>query len=208
MQQLSSSTSFAVASGASTSLMEVSAFMTEQLRAEMTEQRVHDKAERQEMESKLETQRQRMEAKLETQRKETETKLDTQRHEMEAKLKECTAKLDEQQQEYEAKLRAQRQEYEATLEAQREDAKTCVSDTQIQRLQERLDALHQAKLLTDDEKFALEDKVVDFIECRSSGMVALGEIGAAAESIRKVVGICEAVSKDEMLARQLRRKFL
>jgi hypothetical protein len=54
----------------------------------------------------------------------------------------------------------------------------------------------------------LEDKVADFIECRSSLTVALGEIGAVAAEMKKLVGLCEGVAKDKMLARQLRRKLL
>jgi len=75
-------------------------------------------------------------------------------------------------------------------------------------LQERLDTLHQAKLMTDAEMIALEDKIADFIECRSSGMVALRDVGAAAESMKKLVGMCEGVSRDGMLARQLRKRYL
>ena len=135
--------------------MEVSAFMTEQLRAQIAEQR-------RDYDSKL---------------REHEAKL----REHEAKLRDCEAKA---------------------------QAKTCTTDAQLERLQDRFDALHQAKLLTDDEMFALEDRLTDFIECRSSVTVSPGEMGAAAESVRKLVGICEAVSKDGMLARQLRRKFL
>ena len=164
-QQPCSSTGFAM-SAAGASLMEVSAFMTEQLRTQIGEQRAHDEA-----------QRQKVEAQLEAQRRDYDSKL----REHEAKLRDCEAKA---------------------------QAKTCATDDQLERLQERFDALHQAKLLTDDEIFALEDRPTDFIECRSSVTVSPGEMGAAAESVRKLVGICEAVSKDGMLARQLRRKFL
>ena len=106
-----------------------------------------------------------------------------------------------------------RAEMEAKIEQQREerktmDAKTCVSEIQLQALQERFDALHQAKLLTDTEVAQLEDQVADFIECRSSPTVTLVEISTVAEGIRKLVGVCEGMSKDGTLARQLRRKFL
>ena len=188
-----SSTATFATSGTSTSLMEVSAFMTEQLRAQMTEQRVHDKAQHKETEEKLDTQRREYEAKL----RDCETKLEAQRREYEAKLRNC-----------EAQLEAQRHEYEAKLEAQRQDAKAYISDAQLERLQARLDALHQAKLLTDDEMLVLEDKVADFIGCRLSMMVAPGEIGAAAESVRKLAGMCEGVTKDGMLVRLLRRQVL
>ncbi len=183
--QLSGAVSFNATSGTGTNLMEVSAFMTEQLRAQMAEQRAHDNAQQ----AKLEARRQEMEAKLERQREETEA----QRQEYETKLRDCEAKL----RNYEAKLR----DYEAKL-------RTCVSDALLERLQERFDALHQAKLLTDDEMFVLEDKLADFIECRSSVTVAPGEMNAAVDTVRKLVGLCEGVSKDGMFARQLRRKFL
>ena len=171
-QQPSSSTGFAMPV-AGASLMEVSAFMTEQLRTQIAEQRMHDEAQREKVEAQLEAQRQDYDSKL--------RERDAMLRDCEAKLRDCEAKA---------------------------QAKTCATDDQLERLQERFDALHQAKLLTDDEMFALEDKLSDFIECRSSATVAPGEMGAAAESVRKLVGICEAVSKDGMLARQLRRKFL
>ena len=126
-----------------------------------------------------------------------ESKFEARLEKQEAKLAETEAKLRES----EAKVR----DCEAKLDAQ---AKSCASDVQLERLQERLDALHQAKLLSDDEMFALEDLVADFIECRSSVTASSGEVGTSAESVRKLVGMCEAISKDSMLARQLRRKFL
>ena len=141
-----------------------------------------------ERESQAKAERAELESKFEAQ-------LERQRRELEAQRRE----MDAQRRDFEAKLAAQRQEYEA---------KHCVSDVQLERLQERFDALHQAKLLTDDETCALEDKVADFIECRSSVTVASTEIDASAESMRKLVGMCEALSKDSMLARQLRRKLL
>ena len=175
MQQHSGTTSFAATSGTSTAPMEVSAFMMEQLRVQVTEQRMHDKAQREESEAKLEAQQQRHEAQLI---------------------------------QYEAKLEAQRNDYEAKLEEQLQDSKTYTLESKLQGVQERLDALHQEKLLTDDEMFALEDIIVDFIECRSSGTSTPGEIGVVVERARKLVGVCEGVSKDGMLARQLRRRFL
>eukprot|EP01043_Picozoa_sp_COSAG02_P088532 COSAG02_NODE_25631_length_653_cov_0.754513_1_plen_168_part_01 len=164
------------------SLSQVSAFMESQQRMQM-ERDSQAKAERAELESKWEAQLERQRRELDAQRREMEAKLAAQRQEYEVKLRDC-----------EAKLHAQ--------------AKHCASDVQLERLQERFDALHQAKLLTDDEMCALEDKVADFIECRSSVTVASREIDASAESMRKLVGMCEAVTKDSMLARQLRRKLL
>ena len=51
-------------------------------------------------------------------------------------------------------------------------------------------------------------QVVDFIERRSSSTVVLGEVVELAEEMRKLVGVCEGVSKDGVLARHLRRKCL
>ena len=132
-------------------------------------------------------------------------------------------RVDRLREEMRQKMEQQRAEAEVRLEMQREEtekqrleteavrtaavAKACVSDVQLEALQARLDALHQAKLLTDDEIFKLEDCVWDFIECRSSLTAAPAEIGAVAGQVKRLVGLSEGVSKDGMLARQLRRKF-
>jgi hypothetical protein len=120
------------------------------------------------------------------------------------------ANADREKAELRAELEAQMAKQ---LEAQRNETRalqvmSCVSEAQLEALQTRLDALHTATLLTDAELEMLEDKVADFIECRSSLTVALGEIGAAAAEMKKLVGLCEGVAKDKMLARQLRRKLL
>ena len=124
--------------------------------------------------------------------------------------KEMEVKLEKQRLDAEAKLEAQKKEADEKIEQMREDvsAKSCVSEAQLEALQARLDALHQAKLLTDDEVFKLEDCVAEFIECRSSLTVAAAEMGAAAEQVKKLVGLSEGVAKDGMLARQLRRRFV
>ena len=121
------------------------------------------------------------------------------RAEMESKM---DAKLEEQ------KAQTQQQQAEALKVRELASAMSCVSEGQLELLQTRLDALHQAKLLTDDEIGALEDCVADYIDCRSSLSPAAAEIGVAAEKVKKMVGLSEAVGKDGMLARQLRRKFV
>ena len=130
------------------------------------------------------------------------------RKEMEVKLE----KLEAQKKEADEKMEQMRETSEAcsvSLQClQLASAMSCVSEGQLEALQARLDALHQAKLLTDDEVFKLEDCVSEFIECRSSLAVAVAEIGAAAEQVKKLVGLSEGVSKDGMLARQLRRRFV
>ena len=85
-QQVNSSASFG-ASGTGTSLMEVSAFMTEQLKAQMVEQRAHDNDQRAEVVRLLMERETKLEAQLEAQRKEFEA----QRKEFEAQRKEFEA---------------------------------------------------------------------------------------------------------------------
>jgi vacuolar-type H+-ATPase subunit I/STV1 len=138
-----------------------------------------------------ERQRHEMETKLDEQRRETQQVRERQRHEMETKLDEQRR---ETQQVRELGLRVA-------------SAMSCVSDAQLELLQTRLDALHQAKLLSDDEIGALEDCIADYIDYRSSLNPAAAEIGVAAEKVKKMVGLSERMVKDGMLARQLRRKL-
>ena len=136
----------------------------------------------------------------ERQRHEMETKLDEQRHETQQVRHEMETKLDEQRQET---LTCKQQVREVQLAS----AMSCVSEAQLGLLQTRLDALHQAKLLSDDEIGALEDCIADYIDCRSSLSPAAAEISLAAEKVKKMVGLSEGMGKDGMLARQLRRKL-
>jgi DNA-binding transcriptional MerR regulator len=149
---------------AGVSLMEVSTFMTEQLKAVA---RMEARMDKQASEAKAE-----MEMKLDEQRRQTEQ---------------------------------QRQEAQQAREIA--SSKGCVSEGQLEMLQTRLDALHEAKLLTDDEVGALEDCVADYIDCCSSLNPAAAEIGASADKVKKMIGLSEGMGKDRMLARQLRRKF-
>jgi hypothetical protein len=173
-------------------LMEVSAFMTEQLKEQLAVQREHDermrsefKADKQQMQQQLAA----MEMKMEQQRVATTAQMEAQRLEND-KLRAAAA---------ETRVEAAVQEIVS--------AKGCVSEGQLETLQTRLDALHEAKLLTDDEVGALEDCVADYIDCCVSLNPAATEIGVAAERVKKMVGLSEGMGKDGMLARQLRRKF-
>jgi type I site-specific restriction endonuclease len=151
---------------AGVSLMEVSTFMTEQLKAVA-----------------------RMEARMDKQASEAKAEMEAQRLEND-------------------RLRAEAAETRVeTVVREIASAKSCVSEGQLEMLQTRLDALHEAKLLSDDEVGALEDCVADYIDCCSSLNPAAAEIGAAAEKVKKMVGLSEGMGKDGMLARQLRRKF-
>ena len=144
----------------------------------------------------------KLEAKLEQYRQESahqrrhfEAKLEEQRRESEQQRRQFEAKLDEQRRESEQ----QRRQFEAKLEEQRQ--KIELGD-QLTALQPRLQSLHAAKLLTEDELFVLEDIVVDCIE-------ALPTVGASAleEKARAMLLVSSKVANDSLLARQLRRKF-
>ena len=111
---------------------------------------------------------------------------------------------------------AERQRVEMEAQHQQEvkrqqdiaSAKSCVSDGQLELLQTRLDALHQAKLLTDEEMGILEDWVADYVDCRSALTATAPELSSAAEKVKKMVGLSETIRRDGMLARQLRRKYV
>ena len=120
-------------------------------------------------------------------------------------LREERETAERQRHEMETKLDEQHRETQQVREVA--SAMSCVSEAQLELLQTRLDALHQAKLLSDDEIGALEDCIADYIDCRSSLSPAAAEIGVAAEKVKKMVGLSEGMGKDGMLARQLRRKF-
>lgn len=206
VQQPSSPASFA-ALGTSTSLMEVSAFMTEQLKAQMAEQRAHDDAqhtkvvrllvERDEQirveKLELEAHRKELEAKLEEQRQSYQTNLEAQRQELEAKL-------EEQRQSYEAKLEAQRKELEANSAV---NLRTQRRDTQIIALQLRLEVLREAKLLGDDEVSALEDKVADVV-----GVADIEKGDSSWDCLMQMIKLSEGITSEKTFARQLRRKFV
>lgn len=134
----------------------------------------------------------RAEAKAEKARQEAKA----QKAEMEAKLEEMEAKLEQQRQETEqqrqqnAKLREQ-----ALLREQ----------TQIATLQSRVQALHAAQLLGDEELYRLEDIIVDG-GCDIDDGAAGGEGGSRV--VAQMVALSGRMVADGAFARQLRRKFV
>lgn len=115
----------------------------------------------------------------------------------------------EREDKLEAKLDAQRRESERQrLEIERlckpHMARDNISEEQLRTLQLRLEALHEARLLTDEELESLEDKVVDCIEVLPAAFATEQRV----EMVMKMILIVETVASDKMLARQLRRKFV
>ena len=90
-----------------------------------------------------------------------------------------------------------------------------VSAEQLAALQARLEAVHQANLLTEEELFALEDLCADYAELKTISvgvmtkeMVLASLAPEAAATLYKLVGVSEQIAGDAAFARQARRKFV
>ena len=106
-----------------------------------------------------------------------------------------------------AEMRAEIEQLRKELEPQHEK----VSDEQLAALQARLEAVHEAKLLSDEEFFALEDLCADFAELQpTAGPVTSETVRAAelADKVRRLVCVSEKMAADASFARQARRKFV
>ena len=89
--------------------------------------------------------------------------------------------------EVEARVRA---EYESRAEAQAEASKL----RDLLALQRRLEAMHSAELLADEELYAIEDTIAD-------GTADGGQVAA-------LLSLSATMATDGAFARQLRRKFM
>ena len=121
--------------------------------------------------------------------------------------------LQEQMQDQRQLMQDQRQQMQEQRQ-QIEELKApqeAISAQQVEALTARLQALHAAQMLSDDELFAVEDCVADFVEARAACEVVTLEIVAANRAVgkaHKLVALSEAMPGDGMFARQLRRKFV
>ena len=96
--------------------------------------------------------------------------------------------------EVEARVRA---EYEARAEAQAEASKLRDEASKLRdllALQRRLEAMHSAELLADEELYAIEDTIAD-------GTADGGRVAA-------LLSLSATMVADGAFARQLRRKFM
>jgi hypothetical protein len=118
------------------------------------------------------------------------------------------ARLEKQQEEME-KLREEA--IEARIQAAVQAAQKpqeAFSGQQLMDLQARLVALHEAKLLTEDECFILEDLCADYLELKASVgsiTVSANEVGG---KLLKLIALSEGIDADARFARQARRKFV
>ena len=124
---------------------------------------------------------------------------------------------DKARQEARAERAEQKLEMEAKMEAmvkQVEEKLTpvaAITREQIASLGARLEALHAAQLLSDEELFTLEDTVADYVELQSSmGVITLEAAHAirAADKLVKLVALSEHIGADGAFSRQARRKYL
>ena len=175
------------------SLMEVASIfetLTGRMEMKAKEEREEAKAERAELDAKMERQRQETKQQL---------------LQMEAKMEEQRKEMEQQQ----ALIQQQ-----AVLKGPPPVA--AIADEQLAALQARIEGLHATKLLTDDELFALEDLIADYVELTMSvtdGIItkemiyAMPTVGAASK-LDKLVGLSAAMAGDAAFARQARRKFM
>jgi hypothetical protein len=92
-----------------------------------------------------------------------------------------------------------------------------ITDDALASLQARMEALHSAQLLADEELHVLEDLFADFVELQATvpdGLVltkdaiysAVGQ--NCAPTVHKLVLLSAKTAPDATFARQVRRKFL
>ena len=154
----------------------------------------------------------REEAKAE--RAELTLQLKQQQKEMEARLDAKDVKMEQQRTEADAKMEQQRKEMETKIaELTPGPPSAAIADEQLAALQARIEGLHVTELLTDEELFALEDLVADYVELTMSvadRVITRDTICAmpAASKLDKLVGLSAAMAGDAAFARQARRKFL
>jgi len=92
----------------------------------------------------------------------------------------------------EAKIEQERAAMEAKIEQIR-------SEQGLSALQTRLEALHAAKLLSDDERDIIEDKIADSVEG--------GDDSSGDDTVSQMVALSSKMVVDRAFSRQLRRKW-
>jgi hypothetical protein len=146
-----------------------------------------------------------------------EAKLERQRLDAEAERTQAKADLAEVQARMEARLEQQQAELRAELTPR--PPQPAIAETQLVALQSRLERLHVAQLLSDDELYSLENLLADWTEVQASmvGQVVTesmlyssmaGTTLAAGVKVHKMIKIAAVTTGDSTFARQIRRKFL
>jgi hypothetical protein len=109
-------------------------------------------------------------------------------------------------------LKQEMERHVAEIREQLQPPPDAISEGQLSSLQARLQALHAAQLLSDDELYGLEDLAADYLEfrCSAGGVVtvAMTHVNEAAGKLLKLVALSEGTVADAMFARQARRKYV
>ena len=101
------------------------------------------------------------------------------------------------------RLDAERQRLDAERQRQSAEKAMLVNrhrDRELVALQARLEALHSAKLLSDDERDAIEDIIAD-----GSDDVTIGD-GDGSDAVSEILALSSKMVADRAFARQLRRR--
>ena len=126
--------------------------------------------------------------------------------------------------EMEAGQKATEAKAKADLEKLREEMTPpepapAITEEELATLQARVQALHAAQLLADEELFVAEDLCADYLELQASvpsgGVLTqeaiqtcVGHSYAAAAKLLKLVRLSAGMASDAAFARQLKRKFV
>ena len=139
--------------------------------------------------------------------------LDKQRAHDEKLRQEAKAWKAELRQEMQQQIDQQKQQMEKMLEELKPTPPPeAISEQRLAALQVRIEALHANKLLSDDELYALEDMVADFVEFEASlvGVVVLDGMrrNENATKLLTLISLSERITADSAFARQARRKYV
>ena len=124
----------------------------------------------------------------------------SERAEMEAKIEQQRLAMESQRVQMEAKLEQFAQQAQAATDAKLDQAEARVeymtTQQQLPALQARIEALHAAKLLSDDELFSIEDLIADL------------EVGSEDTRVGQLITLSSRMAGDAAFSRQIRRKIL
>ena len=84
------------------------------------------------------------------------------------------------------------------------------STDELTTLQARLESLEAAGLLSEEESFALDDQLAEFLAVRALApavAATMVSMGASAGKVRQMVDLSDGFAADRRFARQLRRQF-
>ena len=167
------------------SLAELSIFMKEQQQMLMEREG--------KIETRMEAQRQETKAMLEQQQGNIEAMLEQQRQEMEQQRQATEQQRQENTQLREQALLREHEALEAKLVA--------AVESKVGALQLRVQVLHTAQLLSDEELYSLEDVIADGCEAAPGGE-------GGDDRVTKMIALSERMAADGAFSRQLRRTFV